>query len=154
MANDTQSDAEAALTGASVLELVAKGWSLQRVADHLGFSKATAHRYYHAELRRAVEDNAEVRDMLLHQQLETLRQVLEAWMPRAIDTANAEAAGVVLRVTGQVNKLLGLEAAIQHEVSVRRVDQAVAETLALLDGEGRDMAPPLRRVTEVPVGDE
>lgn len=154
MANDTRSEAEAALMGASVLELVAKGWSFQRVADHLGVSKATAWRYYQAELKRAVEDNADVRDMLLHQDLETTRQLHEAWMPQALVPGNNEAAAIMLRILDRRSKLLGLDAAVKHEVSVQRVDQAVADTLALLDGEGRDMAPPLRRVTEVPVSDE
>jgi hypothetical protein len=157
-----QDDAAELLGGRSVLELVAKGMTIRAAAEELGLAKSVAHRRYQAELQAAVEDNRELAGSMVHVELETLRQLREVWMPRALqsdfgdeDEENPKgwgkdqegAAKIVLAVVDKTSKLLGLDAAIKHEVSVDRINDAVDKVTALLASEN---TPPLTRFTEVP----
>jgi hypothetical protein len=157
-----QDDAAELLEGRSVLELVAQGKNIRAAAEELGISKSVAHRRYQRELQAALEDNRELAGMLVHQELETLRQLQEVWMPRATQTDYGDtdeenpkgwgkdqegAAKIVLAVVDKRSKLLGLDAAIKHEVSVDRINDAVDKVAALLASEN---AAPLTRVTSVP----
>ena len=157
-----QDDAAELFGGRSVLELVAQGKTIRAAADELGISKSVAHRRYMSELQAAVSDNRELAGMLVHQELETLRQLQEVWMPRATETSYGDedepnpngwgkeqegAAKIILAVVDKRSKLLGLDAAIKHEVSVDRINDAVDKVAALLAAE---TATPLTRVTRVP----
>jgi hypothetical protein len=157
-----QDDAAELFEGRSVLELVAQGKTIRAAADELGVSKSVAHRWYQRELQAAVEDNRELAGSLVHQELETLRQLQEVWMPRATkasydtdEEADAKgwgkdeegAAKIILAVVDKRSKLLGLDAAIKHEVSVDKINDAVDKVASLL---ASDTAAPLHRYTEVP----
>jgi hypothetical protein len=157
-----QDDAAELLDGHSVLELVAKGKTIRAAAEDLGISKSVAHRRYQRELQAAVEDNRELAGTLVHVELETLRQLREVWMPRALESDFSDteedapkgwgkdqegAAKIVLAVVDKTSKLLGLDAAIKHEVSVDRINDAVDKVASLLASE---TVAPLARFTEVP----
>jgi hypothetical protein len=158
-----QDEAAGLAEGRSVLELVAQGRTIRAAADELGIAKSVAHRRYQAELQAAVEDNRELAGALVHRELETLRQLREVWMPRALqsdfgdeDEDNPKgwgkdqegAAKIVLAVVDKTSKLLGLDAAIKHEVSVDRINDAVDRVASILATETAQ----LNRVTEVPEG--
>ena len=81
-----QDDAAELLGGNSVLELVAKGMTIRAAASELGIAKSVAHRRYQAELQAATADNRELAGSLVHVELETLRQLREVWMPRALQS--------------------------------------------------------------------
>lgn len=160
-----QDDAADLAAGRSVLELVAQGKTIRAAAEELGISKSVAHRHYQRELQDALADNRELAGLLVHQELETLRQLQEVWMPRATETAynhggedgegdpkgwgkdQEGAAKIVLAVVDKRSKLLGLDAAIKHEVSVDRINDAVDKVAALL---ATPAAPLLNRVTSIP----
>lgn len=157
-----QGDAAELFEGRSVLELVAQGKTIRAAAEELGISKSVAHRRYQRELQGALEDNRELSGMLVHQELETLRQLQEVWMPRALGTDYGEgeeddpkgwgkdqegAAKIVLAIVDKRGKFLGLDAAIKHEVSVDRINDAVDKVAALIATEG---AASLNRVTRIP----
>lgn len=157
-----QGDAAELFEGRSVLELVAQGKTIRAAASELNISKSVAHRLYQQELQDALAENRELAGMLVHKELETLRQLQEVWMPRALgtdynggeeddpkgwDKDHEGAAKIVLAVVDKRAKLLGLDAAIKHEVSVDRINDAVDKVAALLAAE---TATPLIRVTRVP----
>ena len=157
-----QGDAAELFEGRSVLELVAQGKTIRAAAEELGISKSVAHRLYQGELQAALAENRELAGTLVHRELETLRQLQEVWMPRATGTDYGDgeeddpkgwgkdqegAAKIVLAVVDKRSKLLGLDAAIKHEVSVDRINDAVDKVAALLAAE---TATPLTRVTRVP----
>lgn len=157
-----QDDAAELLGGRSVLELVARGMTIRTAAHELGISKSVAHRRYQQELQDAVLDNRELAGTLVHQELETLRQLQEVWMPRATETSYGDdeepnplgwgkeqegAAKIILAVVDKRSKLLGLDAAIKHEVSVDRINDAVERVAGLLADQN---ATPLNRITSVP----
>ena len=140
-----QSDAAELFEGRSVLELVAQGKTIRAAADELGISKSVAHRLYQGELQDALAENRELAGMLVHQELETLRQLQEV-DPKGWGKDQEGAAKIVLAVVDKRSKLLGLDAAIKHEVSVDRINDAVDRVAALLASE---TAAPLTRVTRV-----
>lgn len=157
-----QDDAADLAAGHSVLELVAQGKTIRAAAEALGISKSVAHRHYQRELQDALADNRELAGLLVHQELETLRQLQEVWMPRATETSYGDedepnpngwgkdqegAAKIVLAVVDKRSKLLGLDAAIKHEVSVDRINDAVDRVANLL---AAPPTPVLNRVTSIP----
>ena len=158
-----QGDAAELFEGRSVLELVAQGKTIRAAAEELGISKSVAHRRYQGELQDALAENRELAGMLVHQELETLRQLQAVWMPRATSTDHGGesddddpkgwdkdhegAAKIVLAIVDKRSKLLGLDAAIKHEVSVDRINDAVDKVANLL---AQAPAAPLNRITRVP----
>lgn len=162
MNNDIQGDAAAVLEGQEVLQMVAAGATLQEVADSQGYSVTTAWRRYHAQLAAASKVNHELGAMQAAQDLESLRQLLQTWMPRALGTSEDEegervwgkdqegAAKVVLGILDRRAKLTGADAAIKHDISVGKVDEAVERVAAALAAAG---SAELIRYTKVPDGE-
>ena len=128
------------VNGAKLLERVASGMTVTEAAESLGLTRQTGSRVYNAELRRVMDTNNELRSQLIAQDLETLRLLARAHMPRALrgDTGSAK---IVLGVLDRRAKLLGLDAAIKVEISNDRVNEAVDEIVALLDAANSDELP-------------
>jgi hypothetical protein len=148
MVNETSADRLKEVTESNeLISRIAGGMSLRAAAKELDMPLVTASRRFNAELKRAMDEHAEVRDMLVHRDLETLRQLLEAWMPLAL-AGSHEAAKVVLGVLDRHAKWLGFEAAQKHEVSVQRVDELVA--LIARQIEATAGAVELRRYDSIP----
>ena len=135
--------------GARVLELMASGYTLRQAADQIGLSKSQTHRIFQKELALASAQHQELRETVLHQELETLRLLLKTWMPIALEGEDAEAAGIVLRLSKQRADLLGLQAAVKLEVSNSRVDASTERILELLEANPTLAPAPLRRADDL-----
>lgn len=133
--NRTETSAAVALrtvTAAKVVELAASGVPLAKVAEALDITRDMASRLYHAELTAIMAENNANRELLLGQELETLRLLKRAWMPKAL-AGDAVAARIVLGVVDRTSSLLGLDAAIKIEISNKRIDTTINEVLELLE---------------------
>lgn len=134
--------------GAKILERVASGMTVTEAAESLSLNRQTGSRLYHAELRRVMDANNELRGQLIAQDLETLRLLVRAHMARAL-RGDAASAKIVIAALDRRSKLLGLDAAIKIEISNERVNEAVEEIVALLDAvHGDDLPMVLEAETE------
>lgn len=143
--------AEQALYGERMLKLVASGKSIRKAAEEVGLPRDTGHRYYQAALRKAAQETEGLRQDLVHQDLESLRLLIEAHMPLATAHGDEKSAGVVLRALGQRAKLLGLEEALKIEVQTSRVDDALTQIVAIMDAQRSD--PQTVEILRAQVGD-
>jgi hypothetical protein len=150
--------------GAEIVRLVAAGSSVTAATQAVGVSRRHGTNLYLRELQRVTEENADVRRFMLGQDLETLRQLLEAHMPAAVGKMIAidgdgyevdedgegrvdlrevviqppsyQSAKIVLAVLDRRAKLLGLDAAIRVEVSNANVAEAVDDIERMIDEAG------------------
>lgn len=162
--------AEEATKGAQILELVASGMTVREASNVVGVSAHWASQLYQRELQLVTDRHGELRRLMLTQDLETLRLLIAAHMPAAVGeqlviAADGEvvedpkgrlhvdlrqvakmppshqSAKIVLSALDRRSKLLGLDAAIQVEISNSRVSEAVDDIQNLLDGaEDDDLA--------------
>lgn len=136
MAHRKRTQAKQATLGNELLERMAAGQSITKAATEMGIPRSTAHFYYQAALKRASKETEGLRGELVQQELETLRQLIEAHMPLARD-GDEKSANVVLRASNQRSKLLGLEEALKVEVQTNRVDDALNAIISIIDS-GRE----------------
>lgn len=161
-------DAEQATKGAQILELVASGRTVREAAQSVGVTPHWGGQLYQRELTAASERNGSLRREMLAQDLETLRLLIKAHMPAAIGEMavmapdgeivedpkgrhradlreillrppDASSAKVVLSALDRRAKLLGLDAAIQVEISNANVGAAVDDISGMID-EAEDAA--------------
>jgi hypothetical protein len=118
--------------GAKVVELVASGLTVTKAAETLKITRKHASDLFNRELADILAETNEQRQLLLARELETLRLLKRAWMGKAL-SGDYQAARIILQVGDRVHSLLGLNAAIQVEISNKRIDETVAGVLALLD---------------------
>lgn len=158
--------AEEVTKGARILTIVAAGRTIREAADEVGCSAHWAGQLYQRELQRVTEQHGDLRRLMLAQDLETIRQLIAAHMPAAVGETlvidedgeviedpkgrqlidqrritmmppSYQSAKVVLSALDRRAKLLGMDAAIQVEVSNTRVSEAV-DDIARLIGEASD----------------
>jgi hypothetical protein len=121
-----------ATMGAKLVELCASGLTITKAAETLKISRKHASELFNRELAEILQETNEQRQLLLARELETLRLLKRAWMGKAL-SGNYAAARIVLQVGDRVADLLGLNAAIQVEISNKRIDETVTGVLELLD---------------------
>jgi len=147
--------ARSAVKGQQMLEAVASGMTVTAAAKHVGVSRKHGSELYHRELQVAMEANAELRQHLLAQDLETLRLLILAHMGPATGSEfivvedevqgegqtvlarcvpNPSSAKIVLSALDRRAKLLGLDAAVRIEISQSRIQEVVDAIVALTDG--------------------
>lgn len=140
-----------AIKTARMLELVAAGHTVTEAAQELKLSRKTGSQYYQDALAAAAESNQELRQHMLAQDLETLRQLLRQMMRLALggDTA---AARVVLGILDRRAKLLGLDAALKIEISNQRIDAVVRDIVDMVEGDGGPLEPVMLAIEAGGVG--
>jgi hypothetical protein len=154
-------NAEAVTKGAQILTIVASGRTIREAADIVGCSAHWAGQLYQRELQRVTQQHGDLRRLMLAQDLETLRQIIAAHMPLAVGETlvidedgevvedpkgrqlidqrhvtllppSYQSAKVVLSALDRRAKLLGLDAAIQVEISNTKVSEAVDDISRLI----------------------
>jgi chemotaxis regulatin CheY-phosphate phosphatase CheZ len=125
-----------------MLELVASGHTVTEAAKELKISRKTGSQYYQDALAAAAERNQELRQHMLAQDLETLRQLLKRMMHLAI-SGDTAAARVVLGILDRRAKLLGLDAALKIEISNQRIDSVVRDIVDMVEGDDGVLEPEL-----------
>jgi hypothetical protein len=118
--------------GAKMLERVASGMTITDAAQSLKISRKHGDDLYRRQLQQAMQESGELRQMLLAQDIETLRLLIRAFMPGAL-RGLAEDARIVLQALDRRAKLLGLDAAVKVEISQARINDTVDEIVTLLD---------------------
>lgn len=147
---------------AEILKLVASGHSVTEASRVVKVSRTHAQRLYTRELQSVVDANNDLRQLLIAQDLETLRLLAKAHMGPALgelvvidpdgvitdDDGTEQLAGrlalrtepsaasakIVLAALDRRAKLLGLDAAVRVEISNQRINDIVEAVVALLDG--------------------
>lgn len=113
-----------------LLSMVASGCTITDAAAAIGVSRKTASGWYQQELAAAAQRNRELSEHLIAQDLETIRLLMRAHMPNALD-GDQGAAKVILACLDRRSKLLGLDAAVKVEISNARVEDVVGRILEL-----------------------
>jgi hypothetical protein len=147
---------------AEILKLVASGCTVTEAAKRVGVSRKHASHLYQRELQTVVDGNSDLRQLLIAQDLETLRLLAKAHMGPALGelvvidpdgvitdddgteqlagrlalrtAPDAQSAKIVLAVLDRRAKLLGLDATIKVEISQQRINDIVDAVVALVDG--------------------
>lgn len=135
--------AEAVLKGDEIFRLVAKGYTVTEAGQAMDppLSKQRASTLYNEGLARVLESDTSLRQAILERELETLRLLKKAWMPRAL-THDFQAARVVLQVVDRVSDLAGLNQSLKIQISNQRVDATVSDLVGLVDNH-EDQVPRL-----------
>lgn len=98
------------------LDLRIAGTEYRAIAAQLGVSLSTAHGLVHTEMARVAELNRGKAEELREIELAKLDAIERDMRPRS-ERGDANAAGVLVRVSVQRAKLCGLEAAQKHEIT-------------------------------------
>jgi hypothetical protein len=133
MASKAVTEAQEALDGGKLLDLVAAGSSIAAAARAIGLKERTGQRLYHAELQRYFQENATQREELVGRELRTLDLLQRKVMRQALD-GDLKAVDRVLAIMDRRGKMLGLDAAAKVTVEVSRVDEKLAEIVQIIDG--------------------
>lgn len=115
---------------AVVMEKKGKCWSFEQIGDFLGITKQAAHAIYWEE--RAAwaamkHEHQEELDAHRDDDLEILRQIIQAWLPDATGTAvdaegkplpkSDKAAAIVHKSLERKSKLLGTDAPVRNDIT-------------------------------------
>lgn len=120
-----------------VAALTYRGWSTRRIAEKLGVGHATVARDVDAVLTELVEHQAKDAEKIRARELETLAQAEAAVLDVLADDSaedtetRLKAVDRVTKVQERRAKLLGLDAAIEIQVTQRMSDQMTAVLDAL-----------------------
>ena len=124
--------AQTVIQSQQILELMAQGWRQDEVAAKLGITQSRVSKLYGDELARMIEGNNEIRENIVAQALETLRQLKKANMRLAL-TGDDKAGRMVLGVVDREMELLGMKAEIKVQISNQRVDDTVTKVVQLIE---------------------
>ncbi len=124
--------ARSTVNGAKMLERVASGMNVTEAAKSLGISRKHGSDLYQRQLQVSMEQNADLRQHLIAQDLETLRLLARAHMGLAL-RGDPQSAKIILSILDRRAKLLGLDAAVKVEISQGRINDTVDEIVTLLD---------------------
>lgn len=140
---ETTEEAQAVVYGDRLLALAASGVPVERAADQLGLSPMSARRYFKAAVQRTANLDAETKREWIAVHMETIRLVIAAHMPLALGRAATDqrpavkasqgSAQVVLAALKQRAELIGIDAAIQVDISNQAVEDAVADIMEIVD---------------------
>lgn len=130
------------------LDLRIAGTEYRAIAAQLGVSLSTAHGLVHTEMARVAELNRGKAEELREIELAKLDAIERDMRPRS-ERGDANAAGVLVRVSVQRAKLCGLEAPtkIEHTGSVdvaalsQRIEALAAGAAAGADADGAGASP-------------
>lgn len=130
------------------LDLRIAGTEYRAIAAQLGVSLSIAHKYVHQEMARVAELNRGKAEELREIELAKLDAIERDMRPRS-ERGDANAAGVLVRVSMQRAKLCGLEAPtkIEHTGSVdvaalsERIAALAAGAVAGVDADGAGASP-------------
>jgi len=151
MAERINEQAERSLKGHQLLTLIAAGHSLRKSAEVLNLPYTTANRYYKAILAEQAAEHADLRENILQQELESLRQLMVPHMKKALN-GDDKSARVVLSILERRAKLLGLDQAIKVKVEGQKVERALEVAARMMES---SVTPPeLKRVDTLPDDDE
>lgn len=141
------------LDGVKVMQLVASGHTIRSAAAAMKITEARAKRLHQTMCQRTLEESSDLRNSVLATELETLRMMQLAYMPGAL-RGHPRSGELVLAIMDKRHGLLGMKDAIKVQVEVRRVDEALAEIVQIVesdpDSDTLGLVKPLRRVTAVP----
>jgi hypothetical protein len=140
--------AQAALNQRKIMELVASGQTIGAAARALDIPEYTAKRLFGKEMARVLDDHADIREAVFAEELENLRMLRRAIMPRALK-GEPRAVEVALAVGRDFRSVLGMDQALKVDVTVKRVDEAVDEVLKVVDAHV-DGVTQLRRIDRMP----
>lgn len=114
-------DADAASLRLEALALRRRGRSYRKIADELGVSLTTAHRYVTTELERLAKECGEEAAIVRQMELDRLDVALDALADR-IEQGDDRAVATMLRIQERRAKLLGLDSPDRQQVEVTGID--------------------------------
>lgn len=146
---DTVEAARAKLLGEQLLSFAAQGVPVGKAAEHLGIPETSARRYYQAALDAVPGLSDEEKREQIRLDLEALRLLVAAHMPYATGTATRKTSGkggkagervtpsigsaqVVLAAMRERANRLGLDAALQVNISNQAIGDAVSDIQAII----------------------
>jgi hypothetical protein len=132
-----------------MMELVASGSTVPNAARSLNLSEKQARTLLGREMQRVIDDSADLREQVFAQELENMRLLRQAGMPRAL-RGEPRSIEVMIALGREYRKFLGLDAAMKIEVQASKVEDAITRIVELTDGAPGDVQP-LRRLTAVPL---
>ncbi len=103
--------AQYATRSAEAWELLLGGWTVRRIAEHLNVSTGTCQGYIREEMEALGQQRRGNAEIWRQVSLGRLERVIEAWLPRAQDVNDPEAArgaAIVIRTVEAQARLLGL----------------------------------------------
>jgi hypothetical protein len=130
-----------ALQSQQLVELIASGLTEREAADRLKMVPSRASKLLNDQLAAHLAQNNERRELLVTQDLETVRLLMKAHMPMAL-RGDEKSARIVLGCLDKRGKLLGLDAEIKIQISNQRIDETVSEVVKMLEA-GPDDLPRL-----------
>lgn len=145
---DTVDEARAVTYGQALVEQAACGIRVPEAAKALGLPESTAYRYYDQAIRAAQAMTPDAKRAQLVVELETLRLVQQANMPQAL-RGHVGAGQLVVAISKRRGELIGLDAAIEVNVSTTNVRETVAGIVELV-AEASPMPPPPSDLPELP----
>lgn len=137
-----------ALLARQMMALVASGSTIIEACRQLKVTETRGKRLHAREMKRVIDDNADLREQVFAQELENLRLLRKAGMPRAL-RGEPRSIEVMLALSREFRKFLGLDAAMKVEVQASRVEDAITRIVELSEGAPGELVP-LRRLTAVP----
>ena len=114
-------DAAVAARRLEALRLRQRGRSYPRIAEELGVSLTTAHRYVTTELERLAKECGEEAAIVRQMELDRLDVALDALADR-IEQGDDRAVATMLRIQERRAKLLGLDSPDRQQVEVTGID--------------------------------
>ena len=114
-------DAAAAQRRREALRLRKRGKSYPKIADALGVSVSTAHKYVTTELQRLAKECGEDAAAIRQIELDRLDDALDALADR-IEQGDDRAVATMLRIQERRAKLLGLDSPDRQQVEVTGID--------------------------------
>lgn len=137
MAASGLSPAQRAHRDIRAVDLAVAGMPYNQIADAVGCSKATAWRAVQRGLRAMVDEQYADRKAMLARELRLLDRLTQANLTAALG-GDAKASGVVLRAHEARVRLLGLDAPVKVDATVRSQADAEIESLMAQLGPATD----------------
>lgn len=136
--------------GADLLKLVASGRTITESAKVLNVTRRVAQNALAKEHAYLLQSNEDLRVAVFAQELENLRLLRAAIMPRAL-AGEPRAVEVALQVGRDYRDMIGMTEAVKVDITVRKVDDAVEQIMGIVDRETGSVAP-LRRLHSIEAG--
>ncbi len=143
-AGDTTLTATEAL-GDRLLSYAASGVPVARAAVEMGLAESTARNYFKAAVQRTAALDGPAKREWIATHMETIRLVIAAHMPLALGRPARDgqpskapsqgSAQVVLAALKQRAELIGIDAAVQVEISTFAVEDAINDIMEIVDAQ-------------------
>lgn len=126
-----------------IFQLVASGLTVTEAGRQMDppMSEPQASKLWNDALERQARGNFSLRQAMLERELETLRLLKRAFMPRALN-GDVQSGRLVLGVVDKIADIAGLNAELKVRISNQRVDDTVSELVKMIDNQD-DQIPQL-----------